>query len=478
MAELIKPDLCVIGAGPAGLDVAAGAAALGVPVVLVERGAMGGRWLNGSVGATALIAAARAARRTREAQAFTQALGATAPDVTIDYAKVREHVRAVVAAVAPNATRERYTAFGVRVIAGAARFTDRKTVAIGDAVTIRARRFVIATGSSPSPPPIAGLDSVPHVTEDTILDLTEIPAHLIVVGASPTALALAQAFRWFGTAVTVVDAAEPLAGEDPECAGILLDQLGRDGIVLRAGVAVARVEQAGQGIQVVLAGTGTEETIAGSHLMVAAGRRPNVDGLGLAEARVRCEAERIVLDHGLRTTNKRIYAIGDVAGAPPSVHAARHHAGLVVRNALFRQAVRLDPALVPRVTFTEPALAHVGLDEVAARQGGRPINVLRWPYRENDLAQAERDVCGHIKVVTDPKGRILGATIVGREAAELIVPWTLAVSQRLDIRAFAGMVVPYPTLAEVGKRAATTYFSPSLTSSWVRRIITMLRRLG
>jgi len=202
------------------------------------------------------------------------------------------------------------------------------------------------------------------------------------------------------------------------------------------------------------------------------------DGLGLEAARIKSGNQGIFVDTSLRTSNRRVYAIGDAIGARPSVQAARHHASVVVRNALLRKSVRLDPALAPRVVATEPALAHVGLDEEAARQGGHRFHVLRWPYRETDRAQAERYVRGHIKVLTDPNGRVLGATIIGRDAAELIAPWSLAVAQGLDIRAFATAVVPFATLAEVGNRAAGTYVNPGLTLPLGQRIMAWLRRSG
>jgi pyruvate/2-oxoglutarate dehydrogenase complex dihydrolipoamide dehydrogenase (E3) component len=276
----------------------------------------------------------------------------------------------------------------------------------------------------------------------------------------------------------VLEAAEPLAHEDPECAAIVLDQLVREGITLRRGVTVARITQAQSKIQVVLGGGGKgEEMIAGSHLLIAAGRRPNVEGLGLEAAGIRLGPRGIVVNRGLRTTNSRVYAIGDVIGGA-FTHTANYHAGLVIRNALFRLPVRAQEEGVPRVIFTDPELAQVGLTEAQARAGTNAIRVLRWPYHENDRAQTERETRGHIKVVTDAKGRILGATIVGAAAGELVTTWTLALSQKLNIRSLAGIVVPYPTLAEIGKRAAITYFNRSLTSSWVRRIIGWLRRLG
>jgi pyruvate/2-oxoglutarate dehydrogenase complex dihydrolipoamide dehydrogenase (E3) component len=366
----------------------------------------------------------------------------------------------------------------VRVIEGAARFKDRRTVAVGDAVEIRARRFVIATGSSPALPPIPGLEATPHLTNETVFDLTICPEHLIVIGAGPIGLELAQAFHRLGAEVTVLEATEPLSRDDPECAAIVLDQLAREGVSVRSGVTVARVEQAQSKLHVVLDEATGEETIAGSHLLIATGRRANVDGLDLAAAGIAINRQGIVVDKGLRTTNRRVYAIGDVAGGAQFTHAANYHAGLVIRNALFRLPVRVDDDAIPRVTFTDPELAHVGLTEAQARDRAGGVRVLRWPYHDNDRAQAEHEAGGHIKVVTEKRGRILGATIVGASAGELITAWTLAISQGLNIRTVAGIVVPYPTLAETGKRAAITYFTPSLTSPWVRRIIGLLRRFG
>ena len=475
MAELLKSDICVIGAGSGGLSVAAAAAAFGVPVVLVEKAKMGGECLNtGCVPSKSLIAAARRARAIAESRAF----GVIAAPAAIDFGRVHDHVHGVIAAIAPNDSRERFTGLGVRVIEGAARFKNRRTVAVGDGIEIRARRFVIATGSVPALPPIAGLETVPYLTNETIFDLTTCPEHLIVIGAGPIGLELAQAFRRLGAEVTVLETAEPLARDDPECAAVVLDQLAREGVSVRSRVAVVRVEQAQSRLHVVLGGASGEETISGSHLLIATGRRPNLEGLDLAAAGVAVGPQGIVVNKGLRTTNRRVYAIGDVAGGAQFTHAANYHAGLVIRSALFRLPVRVDDDAIPRVTFTDPELAHIGLTEAQARNRAGGIRVLRWPYHDNDRAQAEREPRGHIKVVTDKRGRILGATVVGASAGELITPWTLAISRGLNIRAVAGIVVPYPTLSEAGKRAAMTYFTPGLTSPWVRRIIGFLRRLG
>ena len=475
MGELLSPDICVIGAGSGGLSVAAAAAAFGVPVVLIEKGRMGGDCLNtGCVPSKSLIAAARHARAITPARAF----GISARVSGIDFAAVHKHIHDVIASIAPNDSQERFTGFGVRVIAGAARFRDAHTVTVGDAFEIRARRFVIATGSSPSLPPIPGVKETPYLTNETVFDLTVLPARLIIIGAGPVGLELAQAFRRLGAEVTVLDVAAALAREDEECTAIVLDALAEEGVDLRTSVAVVRVRAIDAGVQVVIRADGGEESIAGSHLLLATGRRANAEGLGLEQAGIRHDGAGIQVDKRLRTANRRVYAIGDVAGGAQFTHLAGYHAGLVIRNALFRLPVKVNEDIIPRVTFTDPELAHVGLREADARARRMRFRVLRWPYHEIDRARAERETRGHIKVITSARGRILGATIVGANAGELIATWALVVSERLSVRSLAGMVIPYPTLAEVGKRAATTYFLPSTRSPLVRRLVAFLRRFG
>ncbi len=470
----LRPDICVIGAGPGGLSVAAAAAAFDVNAVLIEMGRMGGESLNrGSVPVQALIAAAERANAARTGTRF----GIKTGRFSVDFAAVNAHVRDVVGTLAPNAARERLAGLGVHVIAGEACFTDPRTVAVGD-VTIRARRFVIATGSSSVMPAIPGLLGAPYLTDETVFDLAEIPRHLIVIGAGPVGLELAQAFRRLGSEVTVLEAATPLAGADPEGAAVVLDALDREGIKLRTGVEITKIGRALSRIQVVLTAQDSVETIEGSHLLVTTGRRPNVEDLNLDAARIRTSPQGgVILDKYLRTTNKRVYAVGDVAGGPNATHVAHYHAGLVIRHLLFGAPVKMDHEIIPWATFTDPQLAHVGLLEHEARAHSGVIRVLRWPYRENDRAQVERATDGHIKVVTDRTGEILGVTIVGPRAAESLTAWTLAISQKLNIRALAGLVVPYPTYAEVGKRAAITYFTQGLTTPRTRRIMGWLRRL-
>jgi pyruvate/2-oxoglutarate dehydrogenase complex dihydrolipoamide dehydrogenase (E3) component len=435
---------------------------------------MGGDCLNyGCVPSKALLAAAKHAVASRRVTPF----GLTQPRAEVDFAKVHAHVHGVIAAIAPNDSKERFTGLGVQVIEGAARFTDSRSVAVGDKFEIRARRFVIATGSSPAIPPIPGLAEAPYLTNETIFDLKQCPEHLIIIGAGAVGLELAQAHRGLGAKVTVLEAAAPLAADDPECTAIVLDRLAREGVVIRSGVKVARIGHADDKIQVIIETSQGEEPIEGSNLLIATGRRANVDGLELENAGIKYDRAGVAVDRGLKTSNSHVYAIGDVAGGH-FTHAANEHAGIVIRNALFRLRARVNNELIPRVTFTDPELAHVGLTEAQARGRHKEIRLLRWPYHDNDRAQAERETAGHIKVVTAKNGRILGATIVGAQAGELITTWTLALSRGLNIRAMTGIVVPYPTLSEIGKRAAIGYFSPSLNNPRLRRLINFLRRFG
>ena len=491
--QQIRPDICVIGAGAGGLAAAAAAAAFGVNVVLIENGGMGSANLGGanlggaSLGgasssagglpAKALIAAAERANAYRNGARF----GVKSARYGVDFAAVRAHVHDVLAAVAPQQSRERFNGLGVRVIEGIGRFRDAETVAV-NGFDVKARRFVIATGGSPALPQIPGLAETPHLTDATVFELADCPRHLIVIGAGAAGLELAQAFRRLGADVTVLDAAAPLGGADPECAGVVLDALAREGVVIRAGVTIARVRRALARVQVdivTVAGEATiKETIEGTHILVAAGRRPNLDELDLDAAGIDYEPHGITVDRRLRTSNKHVYAIGEVTGAPPFTHLANHHAGLVIRNALFRTPINADRYAVPAVTCTDPELAQVGMSEEEARAHSGVIRVLRSSYRENDRAQASGATSGHIKIITDRRGDILGATIVGAGAAENIAAWALAINQKLNIDALAGVIVPYPTYAEVGKRAAMTYFTRGLTSPLVRRIIGWLRRFG
>ena len=468
------PDLCVIGAGSGGLSVAAAAAALGVSVVLIEKHKMGGDCLNsGCVPSKALIAAANRAHQMRSSTPF----GVTAKEVSVDFAAVRAHIQGVIAAIAPNDSTQRFTALGVDVIQTAGRFIDPQTVEAGD-VTIRARRFVIATGSSPAIPAIPGLDSVPYFTNQTIFELGEPIGHLIVIGGGPIGLELAQAYRRLGAKVTVLEAATALAKDDPELTAVALQALRAEGVDIFEGAKVAGVSGGQGSVTVRVDGGAGAPTLCGTHLLIATGRKPNIDGLGLDAAGISFDARGIKVTNGLVTSNRRVFAIGDVTGGLQFTHIANAQAGIVIRRALFRLPAELKLDQVPWVTFTDPEIAHIGLHEAEARPRYGKISVYRWPFHENDRAQAERATHGLVKVVCAPNGRILGAGIVGAHAGELIQIWSLAIAQGLKIGAMTEWIAPYPTLGEASKRAAFASLADKARDPRVRSLLSFLRRFG
>lgn len=471
--QRLTPDICVIGGGTAGLTAATTAAAYGAQTVLVERHRTGGERLHAAcVPSKALLAAARRAMDVRTGVAF----GVHATEVRVDFARVHAHVGSVIEVLAPAHSAERLAALGVRVVTGEARFKDRRTVTAAGEFEIRARRTVIATGSVPAIPPFLGLHDGAYFTSETILDLTVLPSHLIVIGAGATGLELAQAFRRLGSGVTVLDSGPALAQDDPECVEIVLSHLEREGIVLHTGVNVVQIAHAIGHIGVTITRDGKQEMVGGSHLLVATGRSPVLEGLDLAAANIRYNAGGIAVNRKFKTSNSHVYAIGDVAaGQPRFTHAANHQAKFVVRNALLREPVRIDSAMLPYVICTDPELAQTGLTEEQARTRGFKVRILRRPYSENDRAVADRRVSGHVKIVADAKGRVLGATIVGAQAGELIGAWTLAIAHGLRLRDVADLLVPYPTLSEIGKLAAADFDVPRLTQPALRRIINLMR---
>ncbi|MFQ5534988.1 MAG: dihydrolipoyl dehydrogenase family protein [Sphingomonadales bacterium] len=474
MPQLIKADICVIGGGSGGLSVAAGAAQMGARTVLIEKAKMGGDCLNyGCVPSKALLAAAKQAKTMASGSKF----GIKDAEATVDFAKVHDHVHGVIGAIAPNDSVERFTGLGVKVIEEAARFAGPGKVEAGDYL-VTARRFVIATGSSPAVPPIPGLDQVPFLTNETIFDNKQLPRHLVVIGGGPIGMELAQAHRRLGAEVTVLEKFSFFAKDDPELAQTVVESMRREGTRLMDGADISSVEQQGADVLVTIEHDGKKETIVGSHLLIATGRKPNVDGLGLEAASIRHSRSGIAVDSRLRTSNKKVFAIGDVAGGMQFTHVAAFHAGVVIKNALFRLPAKTTGAVIPWVTYTDPELSHVGMTEDMARKAHGDIRVLRWPFAENDRAQTEREAEGMVKIMTTRRGHILGASIVGKNAGELILPWVLAISQKLKIGAMASMIAPYPTQGEAAKRAAGSYYTPSLFSPKTRRLVRFLARFG
>jgi len=471
MAGRIETDICVIGGGSGGLSVAAGASQMGARTVLIEKGKMGGDCLNyGCVPSKALIAAGHAAHAIRDSDRF----GIVAHEPEVEFRRVHDHVHGVIGAIAPNDSVERFEGLGVTVLQAAARFTGKDEVE-ADGTTVKAKYFVIATGSSAGVPPIPGLDTVPYLTNETVFDLTERPQHLIVIGGGPIGSEMAQAHRRLGSAVTVLEMFAVLGKDDPEVTEVVKRRMRAEGIELCEGIKIQKVLPDGNGVAVEIEQDGKARTIAGSHLLVAAGRSANVDGLNLEAAGVTYTKKGVDVDARLRSSNKRIFAIGDVAGGFQFTHIAGYHAGIVIRNALFKLPAKVAYHAVPWVTYTDPEIAHVGQTEEQAKKTlGGDIRVLRFAFAENDRAQAERETDGLIKVVTDKKGRVLGASIAGARAGELLLPWVIAVDQKMKIGKMAGIIAPYPTLGEVSKRVAGSYYVPSLFSEKTRKIVRFL----
>ena len=478
MTETLTPDICVIGAGSGGLTVAAASAKFGVDVVLIEKGKMGGDCLNyGCVPSKATIAAAKHAASFRSAPDF----GVTFDTPKIDYQKVHDHIHDVIATIAPMDSVERFEGLGVHVILDAAKFIDKETVEAGGK-RIKARRFVIATGSRAAVPPVPGLADIDYLTNETIFDLTEPAGRLLVVGGGPIGMELAQAQARLGNTVTVVEMAKTLAKDDQEMAEIVRESIRADGVTLLEETRLESISQLADGsVEAKVTNSAGEQTLVADKVLVAAGRAPVLDGLNLEAAGVTYTSRGITVSKYLKTSNPKIFAIGDCAGGLQFTHVAGYHAGLVVGQLLFRAPLAENRDMVPWVTFTSPELAHVGLTEAQARKTakhGMHVKVLSWSYHENDRAIAERKTKGMIKVVVGKGGKILGADIVGEGAGEMINMWSLAVSSGLKISALRNMISPYPTMAEIGKRAALLYYADSVKSPMVRRIITFLRRFG
>jgi len=466
-------DLAVVGAGAAGLSVTAVAAQLGLAVTLIERGRMGGDCLNvGCVPSKALLAAAHAAISAREAGRF----GVHPGEPRVDWAAVRAHVRGVIDAIAPIDSQERFEGLGARVLRGSARFVGANALEV-DGERIEARRIVIAAGGRPAVPTIPGLDRLAYLTNETIFDLVEQPSHLLILGGGPIGLEMAQAYAGLGCRVTVIEAGRVAANDDPELVDRLREILSGQNIAIIEG---AKVVGAATGPTLTLA---DGRTIGGSHLLVAAGRRPNIEDLDLEAGGVRATEGGIATDRGLRSvSNRAVWAIGDIAdpegiGPRAFTHVAGYHAGIVIRRMLFHVPARVDYASLPRVTYTAPELAQVGMTEAEARAAGhQDIDVLRWELAENDRAQAERATRGLVKLVAR-RGRMLGAGILAPHAGEMIGQWGLAIATRAPLSTLAGMIMPYPTLAEAGKRAASSFYATRLFSQRTQRLVRWLWRL-
>lgn len=469
--ERIRADICIIGAGSGGLSVAAGAAQMGAKVVLIEGAEMGGDCLNaGCVPSKALIAAAKTAHIQRNG-----GLGVAGHDPSIDFAAVKDAVAGTIARIAPMDSQERFEGFGITVIRDWARFLSPHEVAAGGRL-IRARRFVIATGSRPIVPAVPGIDSIPVLTNETIFAQRLRPDHLLILGGGPIGIEMAQAHRRLGCAVTVIQKSQILPREDADARAVVRDALLAEGVALCEGRTVVRFRPLDQGIEAVL---DDGQAITASHLLVAAGRKVELHQLDLAAAGVAFTEKGVTVGANLRSTsNRRVFAVGDAAGGAQFTHVAGAHAGVVIRQAMFALPARAQTHAVPRVTYCDPELAQVGLTEIEARaEHGAALQVIRQDFAHNDRAQTEGASSGFLKLML-VKSRPVGVTIVGAQAGELIGLWALMLHTKAGLGSLAGAIFPYPTRAEISKRAAGAYFSPKLfDSAGVKRVVRLVQRL-
>lgn len=477
MADILKPDLCVIGAGAAGLSVAERASRFGASVVLVERAEMGGMRLNTAcLPSSTLAASARLADRMRRAGRF----GLTPVDPRPSFKAIAESIEATTEDIAPVFSVEHVRALGAQVLEGEARFVGRRTVSVGDQL-VRARRFVIATGSRSVIPDIPGLADIAYFTTDTIFANARKLTHLVIIGGGPSGLEIAQAYARLGSQVTVIEQDRALSTFDRGFVDIVLRHLRADGVDVRELTHVSEIQPRSQGIGIVITSAeGTASSLDVSHVLVAAGRRPALDGLDLDKAGIGHDGRdgRLRIGPGLRTSNRRIYILGDAAGAQFNSHGADYQARSVVLSALFGLPLRSRPERVPRCVFTSPEIAEVGLTVAELeRSHRRNWRIVRVGFDASDRLLVEREPLTSAHMIVDGAGRVLGAGIAGGQAREIITLFSLAVARRLNVADLADLVVAYPSESAIVSQLVAQYLREAPPRPWMQRWRQLVRRL-
>jgi len=464
-------DVIVIGAGAAGLTAAGGCALFGLSVALIEQAEMGGECLNtGCVPSKALLAAA--ARAANHGERHGIALG----EPTVDWLGVRGHIEKAIAQIEHHDSQERFESMGCEVIRAPARFLSRNSIGV-DGRRLRATRIVIATGSRPAIPPIDGIGQFPYLTNENLFQLNELPRHLAIVGAGAIGMEMAQAFRRLGSAVTVIGPARPMERDDEDAALLVKTSLEREGVRFLTGE-ITRCN--GTGTDLLLAYNGGE-TIPCSHVLIAAGRKANVDSLDLAAAGVDLGKDGILVDARRRTSNKRIYAIGDCRAGPRFTHVSGYEGSNVALEIALGIPTRADFSALPHCTFTSPELAQVGMTEAEARaRHGDKVRVIRQDFSDNDRAVCEGRSEGFLKLVM--KGnKVLGATMVGDHAGDLLLPWSQVIAGKASTFAMGSAVVAYPSRSDISKQAAFAAWEPTVFGKWPKRLARLVaksRRIG
>ncbi len=470
----LKADLIIVGGGSGGLSAAAGAAMLGLKVVLYEKGEMGGDCLNyGCVPSKALLTTAKYAASARESSKF----GVSSGDPQINWEQVKAHVQSAIDTIAPVDSVERFEGLGVTVIQEHAKFSDRKTV-VSDTTVATARRIIIATGSTAFIPPIPGLEETPFITNETIFSLPEQPKHLVILGGGPIGLEMAQAFRRLGSDVTVIEMGKALGRSDPGHAAVALEALREEGVTVLEGHKAVKVSASAGAVSVDTEGDDGDKTISGTHLLVAVGRRAVMDGLDLEAGGVDYDRRGVQVSDKLRSvSNPHVWALGDVAGKGQFTHLAGWHASVFVRRAFFKQGSNASDLPLPAVTYVSPEIAQVGLTEAEAREKyGDSVSTSSFPFHENDRAIAEGKTKGEAKLIIR-KGKLLGASVVGEGAGDIIQIVGYGMSNKLGVQSLTNFISPYPTRAEVVKRAASAHFAPTVFGKASKRLVGLLQRI-
>ncbi|MEW6501619.1 MAG: FAD-dependent oxidoreductase [Thermodesulfobacteriota bacterium] len=469
-------DLGVIGGGAAGLTVTAGAARLGVKTLLIEREpALGGDCLHsGCVPSKTLIRTAQIYHAMKNAGRY--GLPAISPP-PVDFRQVAERIRAVIATIQQHDSAERFRGLGAQVVFGEPCFADEHTVALGGR-RFTAARWVIATGSSPMVPEIPGLDRVPFLTNRELFRLNELPASLVILGCGPVAIEMAQAFARLGSRVQVIQrSGQILSKEDKDLADLAMTALQGEGVTFRLNSTVTRVNDLGHEQEVLFrTAQGREERLRAGAILVAMGRRANVEGLGLAGLDIAASPTGIVVDQRLRTSRKHIFAAGDVLGRHQFTHAAGYEGSVVLSNAVFRLPRKVDYTWLPWCTYMEPELASIGLNEKRARAAGLDYTVWREEFAANDRALAEGEERGVIKLLTSRNGKPVGVQIFGPHAGELLGTWVAALNGQIKLATLAAAIHPYPTVGEISKQVAGKVLAAKLFSPKVQKALSLLFR--
>lgn len=468
-------DVIIVGGGAGGLTAAVGCAQLGMKTALIDKERLGGDCLHyGCVPSKTLLKSATVYHQSREAARFGL------PELkmpAVDMGQINSRIAAVVAEIAKHDSPERFEKLGAEVFLGHAEFISPHEILFNDDQTLSAPKIILATGSSPGAIPVPGLEEAGYITNLDAFSLARLPKRIITIGAGPIGLELSQAYRRLGAAVTVIDVApQVLPREDADMADIVRQRLERDGIELRLGASIARVEKHGSTKRVVLTTETGEVSVEAEEILLAVGRKGNTEGLGLEKAGVTVEKSFVPVNSKLETSQKHILAVGDCNGKFLFTHVAGTEGSVAVRRIALHAGGSMNYQRVPWCTFTDPELASVGYNEMRAEEAGIYYKVVTESYAGNDRAQAEGETEGQIKMLLDSKDRIIGTQIVGYHAGDMITPALFAVGLKWKAKVLLGPIYPYPTFGELHRRTISSYMGPRLFNDRIRGILRFLFR--